>query len=140
MDPILAVLNNMVARGLPTRTSPLVEEAFAQLGNRKQDDSLGGVNYDTDNLNADDILLALHAIDSRARYDESTYSKNVLESDFEKSFILNAVPTGLQQVLQPQRSLMSITGQSVHHAQRVDFACEYPYPVIGVMARTGSVV
>lgn len=131
VDPILAVLNNMVTRGLPTRTSPLIEEAFDQFGNRKKEDTLCGVNYDTNNLNADDILLALHAIDSRARYDESTYSKSVLESDFEKSFILNAAPTGLQQVLQPQRSLMSITGQSVHHAQRVDFACEYPYPVTG---------
>lgn len=131
VDPILAVLNNIVTRGLPTRTSPLIEEAFVQLGNHKKEDALGGVYYDTVNLNADDILLALHAIDSRARYDESTYNKNVLESDFEKSFILNAAPTGLQQVLQSQRSLMSITGQSVHHAQRVDFACEYPYPVIG---------
>ncbi len=128
-NPILAVLNNLVARGLPTRTSPLVEKAFSQLGNRKKEDILGGVNYDADNLNVDDILLALHAIDSRVRYDEATYSKNILESDFEKSFILNAAPTGLQQVLQPQRSLMSITGQSEHHAQRVDFACEYPYPV-----------
>ena len=106
VDPILAVLNNMVARGLPTRTSPLIEEAFVQLGNHKKKDALGGVYYDTVNLNADDILLALHAIDSRARYDESTYNKNVLESDFEKSFILNAAPTGLQQVLQSQRSLM----------------------------------
>lgn len=131
VDPILAVLNNIVTRGLPTRTSPLVEEAFSQFGNSKKEDILGGVNYHTENLNVDDILLALHAVDGRIRYDEATYSKNVLESNFEKSFILNAVPTGLQQVLQPQRSLMSITRQSVHHTQRVDFACEYPYPVAG---------
>lgn len=131
VDPILAVLNNMVARGLPTRTSPLVEEAFSQLGNCKKEDILGGVNYDTENLNLEDILLALHAVDGRIRYDETIYAKNVLESNFEKSFILNAAPTGLQHVLQPQRSLMSITGQSVHHAQRVDFSCEYPYPVAG---------
>ncbi len=55
VDPILAVLNNLVTRGLPTRTSPLIEEAFAQFGNRKKKDTLGRVNFNTDNLNADDI-------------------------------------------------------------------------------------
>lgn len=131
VDPILAVLNNMITRGLPTRTSPLLEEAFSQFGNHKKEDILGGVSYEMEGLNEDDIVLALHAIDSRIRYDETTYNRNVLESNFEKSFILNVAPPGLQQVLQPQRSLMSITGQSVHHAQRVDFSCEYPYAVKG---------
>lgn len=130
VDPILAVLNNMVTRGLPTRTSPLIEEAFSQFGNRKKEDILGSVNYDMPNMDINDVLLALHAIDGRIRYDEATYSKNALESNFEKHFILNAVPAWLQQILHPQRSLMSITGQSVHHAQRVDFACEYPYPIV----------
>lgn len=129
VDPILAVLNNMITRGLPTKASPLTEEAFSQFGNRRKADSLGCVIYDAENLDIDDILLALHSVDSRTRYDETTYSKNILESDFEKDFILTAVPAGLQQVLQSQRSLMSITGQSVHHTQRVDFACEYPYPI-----------
>lgn len=142
VDPILAVLNNMVTRGLPTRANPLVEDAFVRYGNRKKEDTLGGVNYDIENLNVDDVLLALHAVDSRIRYDENTYNKEILESDFEKSFILNATSTGLQQVLQPQRSLMSITGESVHHSQRVDFSCEFPYPVTGVNGkeRLGCVV
>lgn len=132
VDPLLAVLNNMVTRGLPTRANPLVEDAFLPYGNRKKEDALGGVNYDSENLNVDDILLALHAVDSRIRYDETTYDNKIFDSDFEKSFILNVASSGLQQVLQPQRTLMSITRQSVHHSQRVDFSCEFPYPVTGV--------
>lgn len=130
VDPILAVLNNIVARGLPTRTSPSIEDAFIPLGNQKLDDNLGGLNYDAKELKLDDVLLALFAVDGRLKLDDNTYCIKVLESDFEKEFILGTAPAELRQVLMPQRSLMSITGQRAHHSQRVDFACEYPYPVI----------
>ena len=131
VDPILAVLNNMVTRGLPTRTSPAIEEAFSPLGNQRLSDSLGSLNYDAEGLNLDDVLLALYAIDGRLTLDGKNYCTKTLESDFEKQFIFNSAPAGLRQVLMPQRSLMSITGQRAHHSQRVDFACEYPYPLIG---------
>ena len=131
VDPILAVLNNMVTRGLPTRTSPAIEEAFRPLGNQILSDSLGSLNYDAEGLNLDDVLLALYAIDGRLTLDEKDYCTKTLESDFEKQFIFSSAPAGLRQVLMPQRSLMSITGQRAHHSHRVDFACEYPYPQIG---------
>ena len=131
VDPILAVLNNMVTRGIPTRTSPTVEDAFESLGNKKMDDNLGALNYDINGLELNDILLALYAIDGRLTLDENFYSNGILESDFEKEFILRKAPAELRQVFMPQRSLMSITGNRAHHSQRVDFACEYPYPVIG---------
>jgi hypothetical protein len=124
VDPILAVLNNMVTRGLPTRTSPTIEDAFEFLGNKKLDDNLGALNYDINGLELNDILLALYAIDGRLTLDENTYYSSVLESDFEKDFILRKAPAELRQVFMPQRSLMSITGQRTHHSQRVDFACE----------------
>ena len=131
VDPILAVLNNIVTRGLPTRTSPAIEEAFKPLGNQKLSDNLGSLNYNAEGLKLNDVLLALYAIDGRLALDEKSYCSNVLESDFEKRFILDYAPAELRQVFMPQRSLMSITGQRAHHSQRVDFACEYPYPLIG---------
>ena len=131
VDPILAVLNNIVTRGLPTRTSPAIEEAFKPLGNQKLSDNLGSLNYNAEGLKLNDVLLALYAIDGRLALDEKSYCSNVLESDFEKRFILDSAPAELRQVFMPQRSLMSITGQRAHHSQRVDFACEYPYPLIG---------
>lgn len=129
VDPILAVLNNMVTRGLPTRTSPVIEDAFKHFGNKQLEDNLGSLNYGTDSLELKDVILALYAIDGRFTLDENSYCKSILESDFEKEFILRKAPDELRQVFMPQRSLMSITGQRVHHSQRVDFACEYPYPI-----------
>lgn len=131
VDPILAVLNNIVTRGLPTRSSPMIESAFTKLGNHSVDDNLGGLNFDSEGLRVEDILLALHAIDGRLSLDEVTYSNGTLESDFEKDFIFRKASAELRQVIMPQRSLMSITGQGAHHSQRVDFACEYPYSVFG---------
>ena len=130
VDPILAVLNNIVTRGLPTRTSPTVEDAFESLGNKKIGDNLGALSYNINGLELKDILLALYAIDGRLTLDENIYCNRILESDFEKDFILRKAPEDLRQIFMPQRSLMSITGQRAHHSQRVDFACEYPYTVI----------
>lgn len=135
IDPILAVLNNMIERGLPTRTSPFIEDAFSPLGNHKVDDGFGGLNYNMEGLEANDIMLALHAIDGRLSLDDKSYRTKVLESDFEKRFIFNSAPAYLRQILMPQRSLMSITGQKAHHSQRVDFACEFPYPSRGLDGR-----
>lgn len=131
VDPILAVLNNIITRGLPTRTSPFVEKAFSALGNDQMEDNLGGINFDVKGLRLNDVMLALHAIDGHLRLDEKSYSTRILGSDFEKEFILGVAPVELRQILMPQRSLLSITGMRAHHSQRVDFACEYPYSVTG---------
>jgi hypothetical protein len=77
VDPILAVLNNMVTRGLPTRTSPTIEDAFESLGNKKLDDNLGALNYDIKGLELNDILLALYAIDGRLTLDDNSYCSSV---------------------------------------------------------------
>ncbi|HAM15406.1 MAG TPA: hypothetical protein DCP91_06020, partial [Eggerthellaceae bacterium] len=45
VNPILAVLNNIVVRGLPTRTSPFVESAFEFAGNARAEDDLGGISF-----------------------------------------------------------------------------------------------
>ncbi|MEN1760412.1 DEAD/DEAH box helicase [Anoxynatronum sibiricum] len=45
VHPILAVLNNIVTRGLPTRTSPYIEDVFSCFGNELIYDELGGVEY-----------------------------------------------------------------------------------------------
>ena len=34
IHPLLAVLNNIVVRGLPTRASPFVEDCFREFGNK----------------------------------------------------------------------------------------------------------
>jgi superfamily II DNA helicase RecQ len=50
VNPILAVLNNVVTRGLPTKASPFIEEKFAALGNSRKEDNLGAIIFDNSNL------------------------------------------------------------------------------------------
>ena len=127
VHPILAVLNNIVTRGLPTKTSPFIEEAFKTLGNSKLEDPLGSIKYSIPNLESKNLFLSLHNIDSRLQYNENNYNTKALDSNLEEAFILGKHSSMLQHVLQPQRSLISITKENKHHSQRVDFACQYPY-------------
>lgn len=127
VNPILGVLHNIIVRGLPTKSSPYIEECFKPLGNCQILDELGGVKFDAE-CNEQDAFLALHAFDNRLALDKESYNTDILESDFERSFILNSVPAWVKHILLPQRSLVSIThNQTKHHSQRVDFACEFPY-------------
>ncbi|MFI3297783.1 MAG: DEAD/DEAH box helicase [bacterium] len=128
VHPILAVLNNIITRGLPTKASPYIEEAFKCFGNIKQDDELGSIKYSLDVDDAVNLFLALHIIDNRFELNLENYNLNILDSDLEKNFIANSTSI-IKQILQPQRSLSSITLEDkLHHSQRVDFACQLPYP------------
>jgi superfamily II DNA helicase RecQ len=128
VHPVLAVLNNIITRGLPTKASPYIEEAFASFGNRKNEDDLGAINYCIDGLNSNDLFLAMHLVDSRWKISDANYNCKVLDSDLEKEFITKAALPIIRQLMQPQRDLSSITNKSSQHSQRVDFAFEYPYP------------
>ena len=130
VHPVLAVLNNIVTRGLPTKSSPFIEDAFASMGNHHQEDELGSLNYAAENLDTNELFLALHAIDSRFVLNAENYNNAILKSEFEKTFITSSAPQFFRQLFQPQRSLISITGSTVHHSQRVDFACQYPYGAV----------
>lgn len=125
-NPLFAVLNNIIVRGLPTKASPFIEKAFAKLGNTEIPNELGGINY---GLDIDDrgVFLAMHAIDSRITFNDKTYNTDILNSDLEKEYILKTVHPVLTHILQPQRSLKSITNDNRDVARRVDFSIEYPY-------------
>ena len=64
VNPILAVLNNIVTRGLPTKASPFIEDKFFMLGNNRKDDSLGAIVYDNPTFleNREQILYSLIGI------------------------------------------------------------------------------
>lgn len=127
VHPILAVLNNIITRGLPTKASPFIEDAFAQFGNRQENDELGGINYCTDDLIYDELFLAMHLADSRWDISADNYNLGVLDSDLEKTFITQTAHPILRQLLCPQRDLSTITNKGWHQSQRVDFSFEFPY-------------
>lgn len=127
VHPILAVLNNIVTRGLPTKASPFVEEAFKNFGNHLLDDSFGGIDFSIADLKGEELFLAMHLIDSRWQITPENYNKDVLNSQLEETYITEKAAPILRQLLQPQRSLASISINSINNSQRVDFAFEFPY-------------
>lgn len=79
VHPILAVLNNIITRGLPTKASPFLESAFADLGNQLLEDRLGGIAYDINGLNGEDLFLAMHLIDPKWQKSFDNSWTNVLQ-------------------------------------------------------------
>lgn len=79
VHPILAVLNNIITRGRPTKASPFLESAFADLGNQLLEDRLGGIAYDINGLNGEDLFLAMHLIDPRWQKSFDSSWTNVLQ-------------------------------------------------------------
>ena len=133
-DSKLAVLSNIVSRGLPTKAPLLLEEKFSDLFNISDapaPDSI--VQYHTAHrISKNEIFEALHIIDPR--FDADFYNGDMLESSFEHRFIesyINGTDSQyLMQILEPQRplsSIVSIPDRQFSKDQRVDFAIEIPY-------------
>lgn len=148
VNPILAVLNNIISRGLPTRAPLLIEKQFAQYFHysNQTPNSLGEYHFQkTESCSAEQVFEALHLIDPRFNLDN--YNDKILESSFEVDFIHTYLPknkrTYLIQLLEPQRSLSSIVdvpNRRFTKEQRVDFALEVPYTTEGNHNHIGFVV
>lgn len=133
-DSKLAVLANIISRGLPTKAPLLVENIFSDkyhISTKPDKDSL--IEYkSTHKISDQEIYEALHIIDPRFNVD--CYNGGILESSFEKGFI-DRYLRGTQseyliQVFEPQRPLSSIVDipdSNFSKDQRVDFALEIPY-------------
>ena len=130
----LAVLANIVSRGLPTKAPIAVENIFADKFDISTKPEKGAVIYypSTHRISRDEINEALHIIDPRFNID--FYNGDMLESQFERNFVENYLNgTSCQyliQILEPQRPLSSIVNipdRRFCKDQRVDFAIEIPY-------------
>ncbi len=134
-DPIIAVVSNMISRGLPTRLSILIEDYFLktfQKSSRRVE--LGKIKYDYQLSNEELNLCfeALHLIEPRLKLNRANYAINdKLESDFERSFLFDFIPEQdnyLIQLLEPQRELSSLLNDYQNFKrQRTDFTLEFPY-------------
>ncbi len=133
-DPKLAVLANIISRGLPTKAPITLENLFADLYKLSDKPKKGALlNYSTRHkLSAQQIFEALHIIDPRFNLD--FYNGDMLGNDFEQGFIERYLKASkseyLAQVFEPQRSLSSIVDipdRCFRKDQQVDFALEIPY-------------
>ena len=128
LPPLYAVLANLITRGLPTQASPLVEEAFAPLGNRRRRTNAGRITYEARDLYPSDLFEALHLIDPRFTPDEASYNVDILENAAQRAYITRVAPVPFRQLFEPQRNVYSLTGQREYCTQHVDFSLEFPYP------------
>ena len=133
-DSKLAVLANIISRGLPTKAPIHIEELFSEHFHisRKTEES-SSIRFSSNHtISKDEINDALHVIDPR--FDIESYNGDMLESSFEKAFIERYLKGSgseyLIQILEPQRPLSSIVNipdRKFSKEQRVDFALEIPY-------------
>jgi superfamily II DNA helicase RecQ len=57
VNPILAVLNNIITRGLPTKASPFIETKFASFGNTAQQNDFGSIIFENKNIEPNNLQL-----------------------------------------------------------------------------------
>ena len=142
-DAQLAVLANIISRGLPTKAPILVEDTFSSLFGISQKTVEGSIlNYEsTHSISFQQIYEALHIIDPR--FNTDFYNGDMLENSFEKSFIEHTLKNSendyLIQVLEPHRPLSTIVDipdSNFHKEQCVDFAMNIPYG----KSRTGFII
>lgn len=151
IDSKLAVLSNIISRGLPTRAPKIVEEMLAKHFSFSQIPVVDPVEYHyarTENCKAKDFFEALHVIYPGLSLEK--YNINILESSFENDFIKTYLPNNekvyLSQVLEPQRSLNSILSdpnkrdKRLRDDQRVDFSLEVPYSTVSSNKHVGFVL
>jgi hypothetical protein len=137
IQPLLAVLHNLICRGLPTIPSVFIEEAFVRafgLGVvRNEHGSLSFPLKEDVQIPVNTITDILHLTDNRIPLSATQYASDRLGSGFERDFLFRLLPAEyrfLIQVLETQRSLDSIVPEEKKRSfnrQRVDFSLEIPY-------------
>lgn len=133
-DSKLAVLANIVSRGLPTIAPVEIENIFSDIfdiSTKPQANEV--INFKSKHkISRTEINEALHVVDPR--FDVDFYNGDMLESQFEKNFIEKYLSKTdsqyLIQLLEPQRPLSTIVNipdKRFCRDQRVDFSFEMPY-------------
>lgn len=125
LNPVLATLNNIITRGLPTRAPILLENLFSQINLTEfiKDDS--ELNFPTPKqpINYDSIFELLHIIEPNLEITKSNYGGN-LGSNLEWEFIKKH--SFLKQILESQRDFSTINAK-LSGNRTVDFCFTSPY-------------
>lgn len=153
IDPLVAVANNIVCRGLPTSPPLYIEKKFQEIyGLSKKQESFTGelfFEYDATEQFINKCFESLHIIEPRIEENYKFAYQNSwekLDSKYEEDFLFKVLPkkygNWISQVVEPQRNLENILNfvsdrddvwekylnRSINlfFEQRVDFALEFP--------------
>ncbi|MFW6101256.1 MAG: hypothetical protein ACOC90_07705, partial [Bacteroidota bacterium] len=101
VDPLIAIANNIISRGLPTKPSTFIEDSFSKAFNytKRETDDMGSISFPFHYSNSDFgklVFRALHIIDPRIKssrqYEDFSESWEKLGSQYEKNFLFSIVP------------------------------------------------
>ena len=125
LNPVLATLNNIIVRGLPTRAPLVLEELFSKINLTDQDSDEFELNFPTARkpINYESIFELLHIIEPNLDVSKGNYGGNLgssLEWDFIKKHPF------LKQILESQRDFSTISKKLTGN-RTVDFCFTSPY-------------
>lgn len=143
--PELAVLSNLISKGLPTRPSLFLEQFFLntfKIGDIKTDELGNMETMPNDSFDSISKLLfkSLHTIDPRIKAEKSklklepSFEFDKIGSKYEEDFLFRYIPQFIGeewfQLLESQREFTSIVNfDSTFTRQRTDFTVEFPYNI-----------
>lgn len=147
-DPIVATINNLLSRGLPTIPSTFIEDIFSTTFHKTQKKT-SEHKFSYDFINDEyksQILRALHIIEPRLTLKKLKNKFNFEDSDDEKDlknkFLFEVLPTYIGeyflQIVEPKRTYKSIFYNSDKNKknfsfgeEKIDFSVEIPYKTAG---------
>ncbi|GHT28019.1 hypothetical protein AGMMS49574_01520 [Bacteroidia bacterium] len=124
LNPVLATLNNIITRGLPTRAPICLEELFVEIGLTKQTEDEFEINFPslTTPISYENIFELLHIIEPQLVINKEKYGGN-LGSSLEWEFIKKN--PFIKQILESQRDFSTIS--KLLGGRTVDFCFTSPY-------------
>lgn len=125
LNPVLATLNNIITRGLPTRAPLILEELFSKINLTEQSKDEFELNFPTAKkpISYESVFELLHIIEPGLEISRANYGGNLgssLEWDFIKKHPF------LKQILESQRDFSTINKKLTGN-RTVDFCFTSPY-------------
>lgn len=125
IHPVLATINNIVTRGLPTKAPIKIEEVFTEIGLTRKNDNEYILDYSNavKELSFETVFELLHIIEPNLKFNDENYIGE-LGSQLERKFIGNH--QFIKQLFQAQRDFATIHPEMIG-GKSVDFSFTSPY-------------
>ncbi|MEY5049192.1 MAG: hypothetical protein RLZZ175_2551 [Bacteroidota bacterium] len=132
INPVLATINNIITRGLPTRLPVFIEELFSQIGITKPNEREFEFDFSKANkdIEFETIFELLHILEPKLEISQKQYG-GLPGSFSEWKFLdetLKDYPFA-KQILQSQRDFSTID-KKLAGGKTLDFSFEFPYKII----------
>lgn len=125
IHPVLATINNIVTRGLPTKAPLIIEEVFTEIGLTRKNDKEYILDYSNavKELCFETVFELLHIIEPNLKFNDENYIGE-LGSQLERKFLGNH--QFIKQLFQTQRDFATLNPEMIG-GKSVDFSFTSPY-------------